>query len=370
MQTKSSKWIVALWMIAALLVLTACQVAPPPAGTGDSAAADTAASEDPVTLTIFRGGVTIDWDTDPVILAIEEANNVDIQFLTSDWGEINQVRNLAMSTEEDIDIYHHMDTSPQWIEDELIIPLDEYINAEDHPFLYALTNSPIFAPMKRNGQTYYIPMLSDGSDWVLITRQDWMDELGVAMPTNAEEFRALLQAFKDRDPDGRSVGMQIEGSQTIRRSMMPFMAMFGVPTSFSAQERNYWVGDDGQLIPVMNSENLKAAAIHERSLRRRHDQHRLPHAHQLPAVERSLHSGGQSGRLLVPQRRQLPAARRRGLWLHPALQRRRLRVRPHRRHPHPGLDLDFVHFGQPAEGHRSAGILQLDGRTQAAHVRH
>lgn len=249
---------VTLAMIVPLLLLAAC-AAPPAAAPDGGAEAGEAAQEAAVPITIFRGGVTIDWDEDPIIRAIEEEMNVDIQFLTSDWGEINQVRNLAMSTEEDVDIYHHMDTSPQWIEDELIIPLDDYINAEDHPYLYSLTQSPVFAPMKRNGQTYYIPMLSDGSDWVLITRQDWMDQLGLSMPADAEDFRALLQAFKDQDPDGRSVGMQVEGDHTIRRSMMPIMSIFGAPSSFFTQERNYWVGDDGQLVPVITSENTKAA---------------------------------------------------------------------------------------------------------------
>lgn len=211
------------------------------------------------TITIFRGGVTLDWETDPIIQEIEARTNTDIQFATVDWGDINQFRNLAMSTEEDIDIYHHMDTNYQWIEDGFIIPLDEYIDPERHPFLTALVNSDAYADMKRDGQVYYIPMLSGGSDWVLIARQDWMDELGIAAPTNEVEFRAMLQAFKDRDPDGRSTGMQIEGSRQIRRSMAPIFAMFGAPVSFFDAERNYWVGDDGKLIPVITSENAKAA---------------------------------------------------------------------------------------------------------------
>jgi len=261
MEKQKSKSLARVWLIVGLLLsllaLVACQSASPAGTTTQDE--QSAPSEPQDTITIFRGGVTIDWDTDPVILEIEERMNVDIQFLTSDWSEIAQVRNLAMSTEEDVDIYHHMDTSQQWIDDELIIPLDEYINAEDHPYLYTLINSPLFAPMKRNGQTYYIPMVSDGSDWVLLVRTDWMAELGLDMPTNEVEFRDLLQAFKDRDPDGRTVGMQVEGGHTIRRSMVPILAAHGVPASFFNQERNYWVGDDGQLVPIVTSENVKAA---------------------------------------------------------------------------------------------------------------
>ena len=211
------------------------------------------------TITIFRGGVTLDWDTDPVITEIEARTNTDIQFSTVDWGDIDQFRNLAMSTDEDIDIYHHMDTNEQWIDDEFIIPLDDYIDPERHPYLHALVNSEAYADMKRDGQTYYVPMLSGGSDWVLIARQDWMDELGIEAPTNTDEFRAMLQAFKDRGADGRATGMQIEGARQIRRSMAPIFSMFGAPVSFFDGERNFSVDDEGNLVPVITSDNVKAA---------------------------------------------------------------------------------------------------------------
>lgn len=216
--------------------------------------------QDVPVITVFRGGVTIDWDADPVILALEEAAGVDVQFVTAGWGDINQVRNLALASEEDIDIYHHMDLSPQWIEDEVIISLDEYINPDDHPYLYSLVHSDMFASMKRDGKVYYIPMIAEGFDWVFLVRQDWMDELELDYPTNEIEFRELLQAFKDRDPDGRTVGWQLEGTGGgFRRTMLPIFTAFGIPTSFFAQEQNFYISDDGQLQSIVTSDNMKAA---------------------------------------------------------------------------------------------------------------
>jgi ABC-type glycerol-3-phosphate transport system substrate-binding protein len=288
---RSRASLVSVLLVVVMLALAACQAAPtatPAPPTKAPAAQPTAAPAQPTaaptkapaptaaptaapaptavpakteakqTITIFRGGTTIDWDKDPVILAIEEKMNVDIKFQTSDWAEINRVRNLALSTGEKIDIYHHMDTAPQWIKDKAIIPVDQYINQKNHPFLYNLINSPMFQPMKRDGKTYYIPMLSDGSDWVVLVRQDWMDEMNLKMPTNEVEFRNLLKAFKDRDPSGRSTGMQIEGGQTIRRSMQPILAMYGVPAHFPNPERVYWV-ENNKLVSILTSKNVKAA---------------------------------------------------------------------------------------------------------------
>lgn len=218
-----------------------------------------AAQEEQVPITIFRGGVSFDYENDPVVQAIEDRMNVDITFVTVPFSEVPQGLNLNLASGESIDIYNHMDTNPQWIEDGAIIPLESYINPEDHPYLTSVTSSPLFSSVNRDGHIYYIPMVTDGYDWVVAVRKDWMDELGLAMPTNEVEFRELLQAFKERDSEGRTVGMQVEGGQTIRRTMLPILSMFGVSSNFPNPHRAFNISADGTLEPIVLSENVKAA---------------------------------------------------------------------------------------------------------------
>lgn len=47
--------------------------------------------------------------------------------------------------------------------------------------------------------TPYQNNTNDGTYWV---RQDWLDNLDMEIPTNAEEFREVLRAFTEDDPDG------------------------------------------------------------------------------------------------------------------------------------------------------------------------
>ena len=224
-----------------------------------------AQAQDPVPLTIFRGGVDIDPNTDPVMQELERLTDTDITFKTAAWSEIPQVRNLALSVEEDVDIYHHMNLDPQWIEDEVIIPLDDYINPEDHPYLTAITSAETFANAKYEGQTYYIPMISDGYNWVLAARKDWMDELELDMPTNEEEFREMLRAFGTLDDTGRTVGWQLEGGCQIRRSILPILTAFGASTSFYNSHADFTL-EDGVLVPVATSDNVKAGLRYLNSL--------------------------------------------------------------------------------------------------------
>lgn len=211
-----------------------------------------------VPLKVFRGGVTFDWDEDPIVLELNRRLNVDIEFVTSGWGEIGQVRNLFLASGEVVDIVHHMDTGRQWVEDEAIIPLNELIDETEHPYLYSITHAETFAPMRRNGDSYYIPMVSHGSDWALGVRQDWMDELALDTPTDEEDFADMLAAFRDRDPNGTAVGYQVEGSGQIKRSILPILCAFGVPTSFYDVDRNFFI-ENGRLRPVATADETREA---------------------------------------------------------------------------------------------------------------
>ena len=57
-----------------------------------------------------------------------------------------------------------------------------------------------------DGNNYYIPYLPDGkygrAYWM---RQDWLDALGLEVPTNVDELYAVLTAFRNDDPNGNGI---------------------------------------------------------------------------------------------------------------------------------------------------------------------
>jgi putative aldouronate transport system substrate-binding protein len=57
-----------------------------------------------------------------------------------------------------------------------------------------------------DGNLYYIPYLPDGkygrAYWM---RQDWLDKLGLEVPTNVEELHTVLTAFRNDDPNGNGL---------------------------------------------------------------------------------------------------------------------------------------------------------------------
>ncbi len=78
------------------------------------------------------------------------------------------------------------------------VPLDNYIKKSgvlkkgDPKYLYS---------GKVNGKTYGFPV-DNGGGCVTYIRKDWLDKLGLKVPTNWDEMVEVMKAFTFKDPDG------------------------------------------------------------------------------------------------------------------------------------------------------------------------
>lgn len=83
------------------------------------------------------------------------------------------------------------------IEDEVVQPLDGLI-AEYGPNIQATRSANDYYDYG-DGQIWGVPcrVLEDGSTHCIVIRQDWLDKLGLPVPTSSEEYYNTLMAFKD-----------------------------------------------------------------------------------------------------------------------------------------------------------------------------
>ncbi|WP_246469678.1 extracellular solute-binding protein [Cohnella nanjingensis] len=95
---------------------------------------------------------------------------------------------------------------------------------------------------KINGKLYAIPTQTVGSAGAsLMIRQDWLDKLGLKVPTTTDELVAVLQAFKEKDPGGngdKNIPLTIYGDAPFIDSIA---GAFGLA--------NTWNDMDGKLVP-------------------------------------------------------------------------------------------------------------------------
>jgi multiple sugar transport system substrate-binding protein len=94
-----------------------------------------------------------------------------------------------------------------WIEDELLQPLDGYI--EGNPEIGLDRFFPgLLAPFQRDGSTYGLP--KDASPLALFVNPDMLDDAGVEVPTNWDELAAAAEALTSGDVTGLCLGAEIQ----------------------------------------------------------------------------------------------------------------------------------------------------------------
>ncbi len=151
----------------------------------------------------------------PVEQAAREMTNIHLKDATvggntrSDENSGNaEALNLMLATGEIPDIVGSSaikDFVNQYGPEGAFLPLNELID-EHAPHLkaYMEERPEIQAAISAaDGNMYYIPYLPDGKyGRAYFIRYDWLDKLGLEVPETVDEFKAVLEAFRDQDPNG------------------------------------------------------------------------------------------------------------------------------------------------------------------------
>lgn len=134
------------------------------------------------------------------------------------------------------------------VSQELVIPLDDYINETYMPNYYgriqAEASDPTVSLVASDGKTYSIGYLvgqyicEEGHYFI---NREWMSELGLTDPTTIDELTEVLRAFHAAHPDGAAYEMGLDaGGYYDLKYVLP---MFGVPNS----DKWLYINEDKQV---------------------------------------------------------------------------------------------------------------------------
>ena len=130
------------------------------------------------------------------------------------------------------------------------IPLDDLIDKyapnikkffDEHPILRKAISGP-------DKKLYYIPYLPDGKyarGWHI--RQDWLDKLGLKTPETVDELHAVLEAFRDRDPNGNGKQDEVPLFMREDQELMRLLVFWGGRSSGSDIPNDFYV-EDGKVM--------------------------------------------------------------------------------------------------------------------------
>ena len=186
-------------------------------------------SPEKVTFSVFIAqqptGMT-DITTNTFTLWLEEATNVhlDMDIVQTDGMKDKLTLMLASNDYPDIicagaggNAFNIADLVKYGTEEGILIPLNDLIDQYGTNIKARWAENPRIKEQMtaQDGNIYAIPSIdsagiSHGNVGVkLWMNQQWLDNLGLAMPTTTEEFKNVLIAFKTQDPNGNGIADEI-----------------------------------------------------------------------------------------------------------------------------------------------------------------
>ena len=228
-----------------------------------------ALAEDPAQLhfiTRRRGNA---YEENMVKDIIEEKFNVEIhwEILPSEGYEDACSVILASGDYPDMMEYQasasfYQQEIPLLAEDGVLAPLNELLEAYGQDILADRPEDGKWLWV--DGERYAIPCRpSDVTETFITIRKDWLDALGLQMPSTLDEFTEVCRAFTFDDPDGNGVqdtyalGGALNGSYMDTLTVV--MGFFGVYKDWMPQE-------DGSYLPYQLTDNMLAAIKYLREL--------------------------------------------------------------------------------------------------------
>lgn len=133
---------------------------------------------------------------------------------------------------------------------------------EKAPHLWNSVPEEVWNIVKANdptgqGRIYMIPSIVEYPQTSALIRQDWLDTLGLEMPTTQEEFVEVLRLFKEEDPNGNGQADELPtGGRSEARWMDYIFAMYGIAMYEGYPQFDVY---DGELTYSAVTENMKDA---------------------------------------------------------------------------------------------------------------
>jgi putative aldouronate transport system substrate-binding protein len=136
----------------------------------------------------------------------------------------------------------------KWAKQGAFLPLNDYI--DKYPTLKAVPKS-VWDAVTVDGKIYAIPQyfpVKYGKKPII--RKDWLDNLGLKMPTNYEELKQVAIAFTKNDPDKN-------GKNDTYGIGLAKLIVYGAPMGAGYDNVWYYKNAQGQLIPGSLSNGFK-----------------------------------------------------------------------------------------------------------------
>lgn len=157
---------------------------------------------------IWRLPATFVVENNPVIAAWGDRTGVTLDIEAPPISNYTDRLNIVMASGELPDILYVQNfdaTYQQWARDGLLLDLTDYLTPEKMPIASKVLTKDELSSAMVDGRIYALPRVQTKPLDCILYRGDWLDKLGLEIPTTPEEFAVVMKAFATMDPDGNGL---------------------------------------------------------------------------------------------------------------------------------------------------------------------
>lgn len=209
-----------------------------------------------VTLSMFgpKAEIEAQWKDMIFFKTMEEMTNISFEFETPGDAAFQERMSVRMAGNDLPDIFMRAGFTPQeqlqFGSQGAFLPLEDLIDKYNPEFKKLMAGNPqiIKQIISADRHIYAMPEINEISfdltekTWI---RTEWLDKLGLEMPTTTEELYTVLKAFKEGDPNGNGKADEIpltvaDGTGALKHYMLGAFGIryLGGFPAFNADENN------------------------------------------------------------------------------------------------------------------------------------
>src|SRR5215217_5149042 len=243
MNRTRSVFLTLVLMLSVLLAACGGQAPQPAAATAApqpaEATAAPASASAPVKITVFAPqGEDVDLATNSLTKELEQKFNIQFtwQTTTYDAGPAKEKRQISLASGDYPDLYLLIPWVDQFTQADLlkyskqgvVVPLNDLIKQYGPNIQAALDKNPDYKAMATapDGKIYGLPQWVDcfhcSYQAKLWMNSAWLKKLGLQQPTTTDEMKAVLTAFKTKDPNGNGKADEVPLSADVRDVLIPY----------------------------------------------------------------------------------------------------------------------------------------------------
>ena len=210
----------------------------------------------------------VDLQDNVVFQLLKEYTNIDINLITVPSQDGKEKLNLLLNSGDYPEVIMGIGLSSQDLEnygvqEGILMPLNDLIDQYAPRIAEQLAEHPNWKVDMTcsDGNIYAIPAVdSAGVGHVNCAMKYWINEqwlanLGLKMPETTEEFKNVLLAFKNDDPNGNGIADEIPLSGCINSwNADPYLFLLN---AFGYFDTNYYYLKDGKFNSILDQEYLK-----------------------------------------------------------------------------------------------------------------